>query len=109
MPAQFEITRQFIQSAIQHPSVAAKVAEYARDKVLPRVESQISREQSSLTASVEAGARPGSEAGGFRRPYANVVLTAPDGKMVGARRTQANAITGQVASEFDSPKGGGFG
>ena len=107
--AQFEITREFVQSALQHPSVAAQVEQYARERVLPRVDSQIQREESSLLASIESGRRPGSSAGGFQRPFSHVVLTAPNGEMFPGRRAQGQAILDQVAAEFRSPKGGGFG
>lgn len=107
--ARIELSREFIQSAIQHQSVAAQLDRYAAERVLPRVDTQIEREGAQLTATVESVRRPGTSAGGFQRPAAHVVLSSAGEGMHPGRRAQASEISRQVSAEFTSPKGGGFG
>lgn len=67
--------RRIVQDASQTPAVRRRLRARA-SQIAARAESMAAREGLRQTAAdirVEEGTRPGTKAGGFRRPYARVI------------------------------------
>lgn len=91
MAASMRISADFIREAAQQAGVRAQLKKVA-ERIAVGAEQEYAKQGLKPNVTVEEGERPGAGAGGFKRPFANVVVDDPKAEYGDERRPPARAL-----------------